>query len=561
MKLSSISISYYRSITEAYKISMSNMVVLIGKNNEGKTNIIKAIILGMSLLEEVAISPRKRFTSKRFYDWKEDFPISLQNSKKLKNKVTKIRLDFLMSESESAELSNRIDSNINNEISIYIEINSNNIYSITVPKKGKNAKAITVKIGEISKFICESFDFQYIPAIRSEQDAYHVIYELVNEEITSIDDQVYKDSLEYIEKKRNEQLDLLANRIKTPLKNFLPAIKNIRIYFKDYPRYSRLYNPRNLNIEIDDGVLTSLNNKGDGVKSLATIAMLSETAKSQSQSHFIIVDEPENHLHPEAIHYIDKVLRDISLNHQVLISTHNQIFVNRSSVASNIIVDGGQAKKASRIDEIRTCLGVKCSDNLMYSDYVIVVEGPTDRDILTTFLSKNTTIKKYIDNCFITIRNIGGTNNLLGEIYSLQRYCCNYLVVLDYDRAGKEAVNQVKNLYAVKDNQVRYFMKPNKKDTELEDLIDESVYKDYLLTNGIDITNPIFKNKSLKWSDRISSILAETGVDFTNTTEAIIKQGVTELAIQRSNPFNETGDRIIQALISKIVKDIEAMRE
>ena len=110
-------------------------------------------------------------------------------------------------------------------------------------------------------------------------------------------------------------------------------------------------------------------------------------------------------------------------------------------------------------------------------------------------------------------------------------------------------------------NQVRYFMKANKKDTELEDLIDESVYKDYLLTNGIDITNPIFKNKSMKWSDRISSILAETGVDFTNTTEATIKQGVTELAIQRSNPFNETGDRIIQALISKIVKDIEAMRE
>ena len=59
MKLSSISISYYRSITEAYKISMSNMVVLIGKNNEGKTNIIKAIILAMTILEDVAcIRPR-----------------------------------------------------------------------------------------------------------------------------------------------------------------------------------------------------------------------------------------------------------------------------------------------------------------------------------------------------------------------------------------------------------------------------------------------------------------------------------------------------------------------
>ena len=201
MKLSSISISYYRSITEAYKISMSNMVVLIGKNNEGKTNIIKAIILAMTILEDVATLSKRKIISRRVYDWKEDFPISFQKSNKLKNKLTKIRLDFSMSVDESNELSERIDSRINNEISIYIEINNKNEYSITVPKKGKNAKAITNKIVPISRFICESFDFQYIPAIRSEQEAYHVIYELVNEEITNIEDQTYKDALEYIEKK------------------------------------------------------------------------------------------------------------------------------------------------------------------------------------------------------------------------------------------------------------------------------------------------------------------------------------------------------------------------
>ena len=352
----------------------------------------------------------------------------------------------------------------------------------------------------------------------------------------------------------------MAKRVKVPLKNFLPAIKDIKIYYKDYPRYSRIYNPKNLNVEVDDGVLTSLNNKGDGVKSLATIALLSEATKSQSQSHFIIVDEPENHLHPDAIHYIESVLRDISANHQVLVSTHNPIFVNRSSITSNIIVDRGQAKKAAKIDDIRNCLGIMCSDNLMYSDYVIVVEGPTDRTILLNVLSKDPEIKAYLDNGYITIRNIGGTNNLSAEIYSLQRYCCNYLIVLDYDSAGKEAVNKIKTTLTVNEDQIRFFMKANKKDTELEDLLKESVYKKFLITKGVDFSNPVFKNKSKKWSDRISIILAESGIDLTSTEEAKIKKRVSELSCQVDNPFNEMGEKIITALINKIKTDIHTMR-
>lgn len=50
MELSFVSISNYRSITDAYKLDLSNLTVLLGKNNEGKTNIIKAITLGIHVL-------------------------------------------------------------------------------------------------------------------------------------------------------------------------------------------------------------------------------------------------------------------------------------------------------------------------------------------------------------------------------------------------------------------------------------------------------------------------------------------------------------------------------
>lgn len=86
MELSYVSISYYRSITDAYKLDLSNLTVLLGRNNEGKTNIIRAINLGMDILRSMEMYTRRKYILKQSYEWHEDFPISLQNSKKLKTR-------------------------------------------------------------------------------------------------------------------------------------------------------------------------------------------------------------------------------------------------------------------------------------------------------------------------------------------------------------------------------------------------------------------------------------------------------------------------------------------
>lgn len=194
MKLSYVSVTNYRSISDAYKIDLSDFTVLIGKNNEGKTNIIHAITLGMEIILNMETYSRRSFIQKNMYSWNEDFPIKLQNSKK-KDKSTKIRFDFSMSEQESNQLSAIINSNINTAISIYISINDKNKLSVTVPKKGKNAKAISAKIIDICKFICENFYVQYIPAVRSINDAYNAITEMVEIELSSINDDKYKEAL------------------------------------------------------------------------------------------------------------------------------------------------------------------------------------------------------------------------------------------------------------------------------------------------------------------------------------------------------------------------------
>lgn len=556
MKLSYVTIGYYRSITEAYKIDLSNLTLLLGKNNEGKTNIIKAIELGMEILQDADLYVRRKRIISRLYNWHEDYPLSLQKSKLIKNKQTKIRFDFSMEPSEASELSRIIGSTLNTELSIYFSIGEENVLSVTVPKRGKNATAISKKVLYICDYICSKFNIQYIPAIRAESDAYETLANMVEDELSSIVDDKYLECLDYIENIQQNRLTALAARVRNPLKNFLPSVKAISINLKDRYRRPTYSLRRSLNIEMDDGVLTSLSNKGDGVKSLTTIALLSQI--SSNKNRLIIVDEPENHLHPEAIRYICTVLYELGKENQVLISTHSPIFVNRDNIKSNIIVDSGKAVPADRIDTLRKTLGVMCSDNLMYSDYVIVVEGPTDKTLVTKYLYSDRQLNNCLINKSITVRAVGGTNNIKSEVYSLQRYCCNYLILLDSDPAGKNAANQLKQEMSVPSEKIRYFSLTGRTETELEDLLTEEMYKDLLLEKGIDISNPIFKNKSKKWSRRLSDIAQGCGINFSDM-ENECKEKVSYNVKSSDNYLNDDGKRLLAAIKDKIRMDLISM--
>jgi len=46
MQLVNFSVTNYRSITKAHKINLQNITVLVGRNNEGKSNILMALNVG-----------------------------------------------------------------------------------------------------------------------------------------------------------------------------------------------------------------------------------------------------------------------------------------------------------------------------------------------------------------------------------------------------------------------------------------------------------------------------------------------------------------------------------
>ena len=111
MKLVKFSVTNFRSISKAHNVPIANTTVLVGKNNEGKSNILKALSTAMDAIKlhamRVRVSKRTpgamgRQMPRRYaddiYNWDRDFPISLQNGSG--KKLTTFTLEFELTEDE-----------------------------------------------------------------------------------------------------------------------------------------------------------------------------------------------------------------------------------------------------------------------------------------------------------------------------------------------------------------------------------------------------------------------------------------------------------------------------
>jgi len=114
-----------------------------------------------------------------------------------------------------------------------------------------------------------------------------------------------------------------------------------------------------------------------------------------SEGNFVFgVEEPELHLHPELARRIFDIFKKISKENQIFLSTHSTIFVDQAELANTwIIKKRGKETIVDRIksdEDLRRILfelGVRPSD-IFFSNGIIFVEGPSDRDVYTTLANK-----------------------------------------------------------------------------------------------------------------------------------------------------------------------------
>ena len=286
---------------------------------------------------------------------------------------------------------------------------------------------------------------------------------------------------------------------------------------------------RNIKFFIDDGVETDLNYKGEGIKSLVALAILKDL-KAFKGASIVAIEEPESHLHSEAIHSLVEVIQEISITSQVIITTHNPLFVQRNNMKSNVIVDSGKAHVAHGIEDVRDILGVMPEDNLQNTSNILLVEGYTDQIILRKILSSlSPKIRSSLNNNHFVIKHMGSASNLGHYLNEFNQSMCRIMVAIDNDCAGKEATEKAVNKHLISQESIKFIGGPGGNESELEDIIKPSFYKDLLLNNfNLNIDNQVFSS-GFKWSKRLKSLASAEGTLLTEELKNQIKIAIANL--------------------------------
>jgi putative ATP-dependent endonuclease of OLD family len=529
MQLLSFSVTNYRSITSAQGVTLSQKTVLIGRNNEGKSNVLRALQTSMQLLQRHALSesrpPRMIGGSDETYLWTRDFPLKLQ--KRAGVRQTVFRLEFGLTEDETAELKGAIGSNLKGSLPLEITIDKEQKPEFRVVKSGSGTKSLAQKSAKIARFVAERIHFSYIPAVRTDRDTLDLIQKLLSTELRILErEPKYQEALATISDLQRPILDKLGDQVQEALQTFLPSIKAVRIEVSDSGRRYALRS--DVSVTIDDGTATSIEHKGDGVKSLAALGLLRSQQARQGAS-ILAIEEPESHLHPEAIHQINQIIEAVSLTTQVILTTHNPLFVDRNCVSSNILVTEGGAKPAKTIAAIRDLLGVRASDNLSSASFALVVEGQEDlvalRALLPHLSEKN---GRALRNHQMVIEPIGGAGNLSYKLSLLRTFLCGTHSLLDGDDAGRNAFAKAEKDGLVSVANCTHILIKGFKQAEFEDCIDLNIYREAVLQEyGVDLLKAEFKGGE-KWSSRIKDCFMSQGKDMNESLLARIKATVAK---------------------------------
>lgn len=562
MELVSFSVTNYRSITTAYKLPVKQTTILIGPNNEGKSNILRALV---TALEALKFFGGRRLSSGRFrtvldhldsYNWRYDFPITLQES--TANGESVFNLEFKLTDEEVTDFYNEVHSTLNGTLPIQLSLGLKDP-GFKVIKKGPGAKALSGKAEQIAAFVAKRININYIPAIRTAESAESIVAKMIERELSTVEqDDKYQAALAEVSKLQQPVLDRISSGICETLKEFLPNVKQVKVAIPQEARFRALR--RSCEIIVDDGTPTYLSSKGDGVQSLAALSLMRHALESRASGKQLIlaIEEPESHLHPNAIHQLKAVLNDIAKTHQVIMTTHNPLFVDRTIIKSNIIVHDKKAVPARNIKQIRDILGIRASDNLQHAELILIVEGEEDRRALKALLGQvSRSLFAVLAQGSLGIESLQGGSNLSYKLSQVREALCQSHAFLDNDATGLGASQRAQQEGLMSMADVHFANCEGLKESEIEDLYNENLYTGMLQNKyGVSTQSPKFKGKA-KWSDRMRDTFKHQGKQWSDSLEAKVKNDIAELVEANPGAALNTHkrasiDALAQALINKL---------
>ncbi|WP_321307458.1 AAA family ATPase [Marinifilum fragile] len=447
MKITNISISNFRSISNLniniQQISDKSCTILIGKNESGKSNILKAI----SLLDPESNIEYEHDCNKSAKKKKEfisiDYDISLENSSVYQKKYTSFGIPKELQDHIAInKIQRKVTFNFMNERDdrIWIWIDNEKIFSkyAYCSSNNKIEKIEDLYIGieevtkeNISELIGTSYEIlnkskiekileinlfseinEAIPKIITwRPSSEYMINEPINlpnfstnptssiplknifkiAEIDNIEERIELISNNNTEERRELEEDL-SNSITNYINKIWPEHK-INIIIDIENMYCKVL----IEDKDDRKPKYKMDQRSDGFKQFISIllSLSIESNTEQLKDRIILLDEPEVHLHPSGVRYLKDELLNISKNNIVFISTHSIYMVDKLNINRHFKVDKDKSiTRIKQIDKnnpyeeelIYEALGTSVYEHVQPN--MLVFEGKTDKDIFDAFTYK-----------------------------------------------------------------------------------------------------------------------------------------------------------------------------
>ncbi|MBI4094750.1 MAG: AAA family ATPase [Candidatus Liptonbacteria bacterium] len=209
-----------------------------------------------------------------------------------------------------------------------------------------------------------------------------------------------------------------------------------------------------LNIDIED-----FNTYGDvSTRSRGFLFFLSFILKFKEyhdgdlKDFIFLIDEPGIFLHPRGQKDLLLYLENLSEFNQMIYTTHSPFMINRLN-NFRVRVVSKDKEKGTQVDvkpyihnwkSLRASLGMMLADSFYYADNNLVVEGPSDRLYLLTLLktfNENRFIKADLN--ILSIIDSGGAPNTPSMCRIVKSEERPYVVLVDSDKSGKRAKNGI----------------------------------------------------------------------------------------------------------------------
>ena len=453
MKINKVRIKNYRSIKSEIIVDFNAYLTILGPNNSGKTNFLKAVCL--------FFEAARRNT----YSIEHDLPFGISGAQ------TSIAISFSatrVSDNVIMEKYHAITDLLEGEkdlggttISLYLSFSpiGNPIYRFFTNDKVKvNRKDDYRRMqDELVYSFLDSFSCKYVP---SEKSAEKLFDDFLLPHLREYIGDILKDQNEKVTK----ALGLVSASIATSLAT--AGLSDISCEFA-LPGNSFSNALSKFDFFINDGEKTQYYRKGSGIQAATTLACFKWVAERELQKKknvIWLIEEPESYLHPALTDSCRKIIHDLSEVSDVFATTHAIGFIpadhERALQTSHSSEQGTSFNKfkgyADATESIRSALGVRFSDYYHLTEFNIFVEGKTDKLIIEHLLS---VIKpKGVANKFETLRaaaimDFTGTSSLkdfLKSTYALMSRERSIVVIFDGDDAGLKATKELNGYFGNK---------------------------------------------------------------------------------------------------------------